>query len=104
AESDQPQFLADVLDAAVIVACRAGQGEQAACLAGAAHALRARAHVVRPRPEQRELDAALAALESPDSARRRRRRDAATLDAASLVDLVVELAGTELTVRRVTAG
>ena len=101
-ESDQPQFLADVLDAATIVACHAGQADQAACLAGATDALRARAHVVRPRPEQRELDAALAGLESPDTTRRR--RDGASLDAASLVDLVVELAGTELTVRRVAAG
>lgn len=95
AETDQPHLLADVLDAAAIVACRAGAGEQAARLAGASDGLRERAFVVRPRPEQGELDEAAAALAFPGW--RTVRRAGAAIETAAVVDLVVELAGTDLT-------
>lgn len=102
AETDQPHFLADVLDAAAIVACRAGVSEQAARLAGASDGLRARACVVRPRPEQGELDDAAVALAFAEW--EPARCAGAAIETESVVDLVVDLAGTDLTVQPVGAG
>ena len=50
-------MLADVLDAATMVAMALGRADSAGVISGAADALRRAAHVVRGVPEQAELDA-----------------------------------------------
>ena len=55
-ETDQVSMLADVLDAATIVAMALGRVDRAGVISGAVEALRSRAQVVRGLPEQRELD------------------------------------------------
>lgn len=97
AECEQFAALADVMDAATIVALRIGRTEHAGVLHGATNALRTRAQSVRPEPEQRELHAAITAAEGNSTVGRNDRweqscRHGEDLDVSELVDLVVELA------------
>jgi hypothetical protein len=102
AEVDAPWLLADVLDAATVVAVTAGSTDLGGQLAGAADAQRARAHVVRPVPTQRELDAALDGRLSPawtDAYRR-----GAATECTAAVGLVAALARVTVAPTRAAAG
>lgn len=101
-EVDAPWLLADVLDAATLVAVAAGATGLGGQLAGAADTQRARAHVVRPLPGQRELDAALAGQSSPAWADAY--RNGAATEPSTAVGLVAELAGALVTPRQAAAG
>jgi ATP/maltotriose-dependent transcriptional regulator MalT len=85
ADSDQMAFLADILDAATLVAMATNGASKAGQLLAAADALRRRAQVQRGDLEQAELDAALAGLEV-------RAHGGDELDVAGAVDIVVGLA------------
>jgi len=99
---DAPWLLADVLDAATLVAVAAGSIDLGGQLAGAADAQRARAHIVRPVPGQRELDAVLAGRPSPGWADAYDR--GAATEPAAAVGLVAGLAEAVITSRRAAAG
>jgi hypothetical protein len=84
--SEQRAILADIVDAAVIVASTTGRRADAAALVDAVETLRAQAQVTRGEPEQAELDAALRDIDLPVSV------PSGPLDLSSLSDLIVGLA------------